>query len=240
MPWPRGERAGRRGAWPLLVSVCALALLLLVPRLGAARDVVSVARVFDGDTVQLTDGRRVRLAGIDAPEIAHGAAPAQYYAAASRRELASLTQGVALRFMPVGRGSDRFGRALGDLILPDGASVAERMLAAGAAFFFWYPDLPDSLVQRLLSAQRRAMEQGRGFWPRILRLPPPAGGYAGNAASRRFHAPGCPDAGRIGRRHRVALADARQAFNLGFSPARECTPWPTAGTGRKSPWTDKP
>ncbi|MGE4535857.1 MAG: thermonuclease family protein [Desulfovibrio sp.] len=235
-----GKRQGLRERRAFFGAVFVVLLLLCVPRLGAAGDVVSVARVLDGDTVRLTDGRRVRLAGIDAPETAHGDSPAQYYAAASRRELAGLTQGIALRFEPVGRGRDRFGRALGELVLPDGASVSERMLEAGAAFFFWYPDLPEPLVQRLLAAQRRAMEQGRGFWPRILRLPPPEGGYAGNAASRRFHAPGCADAGRIGRRNRVALADARQAFDLGFSPARECTLWPTAGTGRKSPWTDKP
>ncbi|EFL51312.1 nuclease (SNase domain protein) [Solidesulfovibrio fructosivorans JJ]] len=224
----------------MFLAAFAVLLLLFAPRPGAARDAVSVARVFDGDTVRLADGRTVRLAGIDAPEVAHGLAPAQYYADASKRGLERLTRGRTLRFVPVGAGRDRFGRALGDLLLPDGASVAEGMVASGAAFVFWYRDLPKPLVRRLLAAQRRAMAQGRGFWPRILRLPPPVGGYVGNAASHRFHVPGCPDAARIGRRNRLVLADAGQAFARGFSPARGCTPWPPAGSVAESRRTDKP
>ena len=244
---PRGSRfafsaSGRQAAWGKAVRLAVFVLfgLLLLPRHGAAQATVVVSRVFDGDTVLLADGRRVRLAGIDAPETAHGSSPAQYYAAAATRELARLTRGAPLRFVPVGPGTDRYGRALGDLVAPDGTSVAERMLAAGAAFFLWNRDLPEGLAARFLAAQRQAMDAGRGFWPRILRLPPPPGGYTGNAASRRFHVPECPDAARIGRRNRVRLPDAATAFSGGFAPARECSPWPPARAAVEEIRTDMP
>ena len=237
---PCPDRPDRRRGRAVGLAVLVFCAFLWLPRHGAAQATVVVSRVFDGDTVLLADGRRVRLAGIDAPETAHGLAPAQYFAAAATRELMRLTRGVPLRFVPVGRGEDRYGRALGDLVLPDGTSVAVRMLAAGAAFFLWNRDLPEVLAARFLAAQREAMDAGRGFWPRILSLPPPPGGYIGNAASRRFHVPGCPDAARIGRRNQVRLPDAAAAFAGGFAPARECSPWPPARASEAGNRTDMP
>lgn len=185
-----------------------------------------MARVFDGDTCLLEDGRRLRLAGIDAPETSHDGQPAQYYAKEAAALLARLTAGQPLRLVAVGEGRDRFGRVLGDLRLPDGASISERLAAEGAAYYFWHADLPNDLSDRLLAAQRRAMAAGQGFWPRILAMPAQEQPYVGNVASHRFHAPNCPDARRISPRNRVALPTLAAAFDKGLAPARNCSPWP--------------
>jgi endonuclease YncB( thermonuclease family) len=228
--------------WPLRwLAVVALCLVLGWPAgLLAAPERVTVVRVLDGDTCVLADGRRLRLAGIDAPEMAHLGAPAQYYAAEASSRLARLTLGQPLGLILVGEGADRYGRTLGSLIRPDGTSVAERMLGEGAAYVFWYRDLPRSLVKRYLEIQRRAMAAGAGFWPRILALPAPGGAYVGNTASHRFHAPGCPDAGRISPRNRVLLPTLGEAFGRGYTPARDCTPWPSGrDTGAGKGWNRK-
>ena len=223
----RTVRQGRGGRCVFVLGLVLAALAVCVePALAQGAATVRVVAVLDGDTCQLTDGRRLRLAGIDAPETAHDGRPVQYHAAESAALLARLTRGVPLRFVGVGPGKDRFGRLLGDLVLPDGASAAERQIAEGAAFCFWFDDVPRELADRLLAAQRRAMAAGKGFWPRILALPRPAVPFVGNAASRRFHAPGCPDGARISRRNRVLLPTLADAFGRGFAPARECTPWP--------------
>lgn len=200
-------------------------------RRAVTQEPVRVERVIDGDTCQLADGRRVRLAGIDAPELAHGGRPAQYYALEAMETLKRLTQGLSVQLVPVGEGRDRFGRTLGDLRLPDGKRVSERMLAAGAAFVFWFSDLPRTEVERLLAVQRRAMAVGAGFWPRILALEAPRRPYVGNTASHRFHAPDCSDARKIRRSNRVLLPTQAQAFLLGYAPARDCSPWPLARNG---------
>lgn len=224
-----GRRAGGCRVATLGGLILALVWLWATAAL-AGRDpaLVRVETVFDGDTCQLADGRRVRLAGIDAPETAHNGQPAQYYAAEATALLSRLTQGVPLRFVEVGPERDRFDRLLGDLLLPDGISVAARLVGEGAAFFFWFDDLPPQLAERLLSVQRQAMAAGRGAWPRLLALPGPGAPYVGNAASHRFHAPNCPDAARISRRNRVLLSTLAEAFGRGFAPARDCTPWPMA------------
>lgn len=240
---PAGRGVPARFGPILWLACCLTALVSWGPAAAlAGPEAVRVVRVFDGDTCQLDDGRRLRLSGIDAPETSHDGAPAQYFADASADLLARLTRGQALRFVPVGEGRDRFGRLLGELLLADGTSVGERMLAEGAAFYFWHADLPRTLSERALVAERRAMAAGAGFWPRILALPAPPGPYVGNAASRRFHAPGCPHAGKISPRNRVALPTLAEAFGQGFAPARECTPWPAAAgrpsmdhPGRKGP-----
>lgn len=189
---------------------------------------VRVAWVYDGDTCRLESGERLRLAGIDAPELGHDGAPGQYYAQESKTALLRLVRGVSLRFVGVGPGRDRFDRLLGELLLPDGTSVGERLVAEGAAFFFRFDDLSPALGERLLAAQRRAMAAGKGFWPRLLALPAPAAPYRGNAASGRFHAPDCPEGARIARRNLLLLPTLSEAFARGLAPARECTPWPVS------------
>lgn len=226
-----GELRGRAGGWRVAgawLVATALLVVLAAPAV-AGEAVVRLAAVIDGDTCQLTDGRRLRLAGIDAPERAHDGRPAQYHAAESAELFDRLTRNIPLRFVGVGPDKDRFGRLLGELLLPDGTSVGERLIAQGAAFCFWFDDVPRELADRLLAAQRRAMAAGRGLWPRLLALPAPPRPYVGNAASRRFHGPDCPDGARVGRRNRVLLPTLADAFGRGFAPARDCTPWPDAG-----------
>ena len=220
-------RRGLRGGRFFVALLCACLLAPGLARAGGG-ELVRVAQVFDGDTCRLADGRTVRLAGIDAPEGVHGCVPAQYFAAEAKAALARRVMGRELRLVRAGQGGDRFGRVLGDLVLADGASVAEALVADGAAFVFWHRDLPPALFERLLATQRQAMAAGRGFWPRLLALPPPSRPYVGNAASRRFHDAACPRGRAISPRNRIAFPDLRAAFAAGFAPARECTPWPVA------------
>ncbi|QAZ67671.1 thermonuclease family protein [Solidesulfovibrio carbinolicus] len=217
-------RGGRR-LWVVL-ALAAFCLASLAQAGRAADETVRAVAVYDGDTCRLADGRTLRLAGVDAPETAHEGRPAQYFAEQAKAALDGLTRGVALRFVEVGPAQDRFGRLLGDLVLPDGRSLTEILLSRGCVFVFWHKDMGPAVFNRLLALQRRAMAQGQGFWPRLLSLPPPAAPYVGNASSHRFHGSNCPDAARIARRNRVALATLGEAFNQGYAPARDCTPWP--------------
>ncbi|HML53436.1 MAG TPA: thermonuclease family protein [Solidesulfovibrio magneticus] len=217
-------RAGRRLRAVLVLVVICLAAGAQPAR--ATDETVRAVTVYDGDTCRLAHGRTLRLAGVDAPETAHDGRPAQYFAEQAKAALEGLVRGVPLRFVGVGPAQDRFGRLLGDLVLPDGRSVTEILLSRGCVFVFWHEDVGEALFHRYLGLQRRAMAEGQGFWPRLLALPPPAAPYVGNASSHRFHGPGCPDAARIGRRNRVALPTLGEAFYQGYAPARECTPWP--------------
>lgn len=137
------------------VGIVALAAAVAPP---AAAETVSglVVEVRDGDTLEVDVGDgtvAVRLHGIDCPESgqAYGAQAAQF---ARRRTLGRrVTVEVTDR--------DRYGRLVGVVVLPDGGSLNERLVAAGLAW--WYREYaPDD--RRLQTLERQARRAGRGLW----------------------------------------------------------------------------
>lgn len=188
-----------------------------------------VAKCFDGDTVKLMDRRVVRLAGIDAPELAHKGSPAQYYSRQSRQALESLVKGKKVRLeFPGMNPKDRYGRLVADARLPDGESLNERMVEEGAAFFYPHQDLNPEFQERLLKLQADAIHARRGMWARVLSLPIAKNNYVGNRNSLRFFPASCPAAHKIRPRNRVDFGTLMDAFLAGYAPARVCVFWPPA------------
>ena len=109
----------------LISLALALALALVTTQAAAAPP-----RAVDGDTLAV-DGERVRLLGIDAPEL-HGRCGAEK--AAARAAQAALARLVAppARLSLQRHGRDRYGRTLAR-VLADGRDVAATLLAAGHA-----------------------------------------------------------------------------------------------------------
>jgi micrococcal nuclease len=138
--------------------------LVLAPASGAESTASSgtVASVYDGDTLSLTDGRRVRLLQIDTPELGTG----ECYSRASRKVLASL--------MPVGARVtleadsrldtvDRYGRLLRYVHRgPLNANVL--MVRAGAAAPYFYGGDVGKYALRLLADAQKAKRAKRGLW----------------------------------------------------------------------------
>lgn len=186
-----------------------------------------VAHCFDGDTFKLRDRRVVRLAGIDAPETAHKDSPAQYYSRQSRQLLEELVRGqkITLEFPGVGL-KDRHGRLIANVLLPDGTSVNEQMVSAGAAFYYPHQDLNPQFQDNLRLAQAEAIKERRGFWQYLLDLPLASKNYIGNESSLRFFPENCPAAARLRPRNRKEFGTLMDAFLAGYAPARICLFWP--------------
>lgn len=126
---------------------------------------VRVASVTDGDTLRLADGRKVRLIGINAPELAHDGRPTEPFAEEARsllRELVSESKNqLALRLGD--EPQDHYGRVLAQLYQADGDSIEARILRAGLATRLAIPPNLDS--QPCLAAQEEtARHAGRGLW----------------------------------------------------------------------------
>ena len=75
---------------------------------------VEVSGVHDGDTLRLADGRKVRLLGIDSPELGRDGRPDQAFAARAREHLRGLIEQADWRVsLSVDRDRyDRYGRLL--------------------------------------------------------------------------------------------------------------------------------
>ena len=187
----------------------------------------AVAKCFDGDTIKLTDRRTVRLAGIDAPEMDHGAEKPQYYARESFEQLSQLTRGKDVRLAAVdAKGKDHYGRVVADVLLPDGRSLSDIMVRNGAAFVYPHKDLDARFLERLRKLQQEAIADRRGMWAHILALPAAKKTYLGNRESSRFFPTDCPEVQQIKPRNRVFFGTLMDAFMAGYAPARACNFWP--------------
>ena len=129
------------------------------------------ARVFDGDTLALEDGRKVRLLGINTPEIGHDGAPSEPLAEDARALLARLAgPGEALRLRLEGERFDRYGRTLAHVFRDDGSNVQVRLLAAGYATTLVVP--PNQWSADCYAAVEAAARSARlGIW-RLSRYQP--------------------------------------------------------------------
>ena len=125
---------------------------------------VEVSRVVDGDTIDISpsvEGRsRVRLIGMDTPEVHFGTQPFGPEASAfAKRKLDGERVGLELDVQKI----DPYGRLLAYVYLPDGRMFNEILVEEGYAQVATFP--PNVKYQdRFLEAQREARAQNRGLW----------------------------------------------------------------------------
>ncbi len=180
-----------------------------------------VTQVIDGDTLVLAGGARVRLLGIDAPEMEKEGRPAEFLAHKSKAYLTDLTQGKMVRLEYDHLRYDHYGRLLAYLFLPDHTMVNVAVLRQGLARIYSHP--PNVRYRdALLAAQTEAMDALRGLWHKALNQDEPH--YLANRNTLRFHRPGCPLAAKIALANRVKIPSLKQAYLEGFSPCRSCKP----------------
>jgi endonuclease YncB( thermonuclease family) len=143
------DRAGKR-FWVSTAVVLVVAPLVVLARSGLLRhwrgrgghqargreSRERVAKVHDGDTVRLASGERVRLLGIDAPEMREGKPgrrgpfpePGAVQATESLRRMVG---GKVVRILR--QGCDRYGRTLARIRLDDGTDVGAELVRRGLA-----------------------------------------------------------------------------------------------------------
>ena len=124
---------------------------------------VAVARVVDGDTLSLADGRTVHIAGIEAVKADSAAAPAAVLAWEARREIARLVDGTPVTVSPAPAAADRYGRLHAAVRLADGRSLGEVLVAAGLARVRLFPGEKPCLAN-LFAAEAGARSAPRGLW----------------------------------------------------------------------------
>jgi micrococcal nuclease len=117
-----------------------------------------VDRIADGDTFSCRDRRRVRLLGIDSPELGQGEPGRQAQAALQRL----LPSGATVRLERDVTPRDRFGRELA-YVWTGSRMVNELLVREGWAVLYTLP--PNvKYAQRLEQAQKTARTTGAGLW----------------------------------------------------------------------------
>ena len=151
---------GKTWALLLMAVLLLIVILLVVVRWYAFQEpdeteTVTVARVIDGDTCRLKDGRRIRYLGINTPE--EGDPHAEEATLANRR----LVGGKTVRLEFGGSRQDKYGRLLAYVFAGD-TFVNETLLRQGHAHLI-YP-VAGKYRERLCQAQDEARSAGVGIW----------------------------------------------------------------------------
>ena len=150
---------GMRVLWALILAA------FLTPA-GTAGEPFSgrVVGISDGDTIRVMhNGRaeRVRLWGIDCPE-SH-----QPFGTRAKQFTGDLAFGKDVKVLV--RDLDRYGRTVGEVVLPGGRSLNRELVRAGLAWWYRQYARGDRELERLEAEARAAR---RGLWADAHPVPP--------------------------------------------------------------------
>ncbi len=125
-------------------------------------ELVTVAKVTDGDTITLEDGRKVRYIGIDTPETKHPTKDVQCFGQSASQRNTELVMDQEIWLEKDISETDRYGRLLRYVWL-NGVLINQLLLAEGFAQMSTYP--PDVKYQAAFSeTEKAAREQQLGLW----------------------------------------------------------------------------
>ena len=157
-------RMGRVSKCCIPAALCLLFALgaFVGAGLGAPGQAGVVKSVYDGDTLSLTDGRKIRLVQIDAPELGSG----ECYSRAAHRALLSLVSvgaHVTLEADPRLDQVDRYGRLL-RYVRRNGLNVNLELVRRGAATPYFYRGDRGRYAALFLRAARTSRAEHVGLW----------------------------------------------------------------------------
>lgn len=208
----------RRIRGNLIIVIFLVPVLLYTGGYAECSELYEVRWVDDGDTIVLTDGRRVRYIGINSPEVESKYSKAEPHGDEARelnRRLVYLKK-VHLEFDI--EKYDQYGRLLAYVFLPDGDFINNAIITAGYAYCL--PKKPNVKYEELfLKSQQNAMLVNNGIWQN---LNDDSGEYIGNSISKRFHSKSCPFAGKIDKKSIRIYKGMRDAYRDGFAPCKKC------------------
>ena len=142
----------------------------------AKREMSFVERAVDGDTLKLSDGRRVRLIGVDTPELHYSEKllrdsqrthkdikTIQAFGAKAADFTRKLCERKPVRIETDVRKLDKYGRLLAYIYLEDGTFVNAKILEEGYGQVMTIP--PDvKYADYFLKLEREARENRKGLW----------------------------------------------------------------------------
>ncbi len=121
-------------------------------------------KVYDGDTIRLTDGRKVRIIAVNTPEMAYKERPSQPLAEEASQALNQLFQASKLVYLKYGKDRrDRYNRYLAHVFTDQGKNVAAELIRAGHGFAILVPP-NDWKYDCYFKQDRQASNEKRGVW----------------------------------------------------------------------------
>ena len=154
-----------------ILATMLVVVLAISDQLGQMKrsEPVLVKYVLDGDTIDVSTYGRVRLLGIDAPEISHGLDTAAPFGREARERMTALVLHRWVRLEQEGPLLDAYKRRLAYVITEDGTCVNETLVREGLARVS--ARLPLSRLPGLKHAEGEAQQFRRGMWGEAPAIP---------------------------------------------------------------------
>jgi micrococcal nuclease len=146
----------------LLITAVAVMQTLSVNNKITRSDPVLVKYVIDGDTIEVSTVGRVRLLGIDAPEIGRGFDTPAPFGREARDRLTTLILNRWIRLEQEGPSTDTYSRRLAYVVTEDGQFVNGTLVREGLARVS--ARLPLIRLPELQRAEAEAQAFRRGMW----------------------------------------------------------------------------
>ena len=155
----------------ILLAMAVAAVAAASPSADLKRsDPVLVRAVIDGDTIDVAGYGRVRLLGIDAPEVGHGLDTGAPFGKESRERLIALVLRRWVRLEQEGVAFDAYNRHLAYVVREDGVFVNAALVRDGLARVS--ARVPLSRLAELKRAETEAQAFRRGMWGAMPPVPP--------------------------------------------------------------------
>jgi len=234
-----------KAAFLALLAICLIIAIWSGQKTHAPTPDISppyVTRVIDGDTIELANGEKVRLIGLDTPETLHPEKPVEYYGEEASEFTKRMVEGKRIRLEYDVQQRDRYGRLLAYVYLEDGTFLNAELLRQGYANLATHPPNVKH-VEQFVQLQREARENHRGRWaaggpesfemtapprgsPSQSRIPNPfaEGKYVGSSQSNIYHYPDCYWALKIYPQNLIHFQSAKEAQEKGYRPCKVCKP----------------
>ncbi len=131
--------------------------------LNAGYSYYAVKKVYDGDTILLTNGKKVRFLGINTPEVAGRNKEAQAGGDEAKRWLSKQLQNKKVRLETDVEKKDKYGRLLAHVFTEDKLHLNLLLVKKGLAAVSIYP--PNlNYSKALVNAQQHAENNQLGIW----------------------------------------------------------------------------
>ena len=119
-------------------------------------------RVIDGDTIVLEGNQKIRLVGVDTPELHHPKKPVQYFAKEAKEFTKKMVEGKQIRLEYDWQKKDKYDRTLAYVYLMDGTFLNLEIIKQG--YGFAYTKYSFKYLEQFREAEREARENKRGLW----------------------------------------------------------------------------
>ena len=128
-------------------------------------ETAQVKWIYDGDTIKLNDGRKLRIIGIDTPEVSRRKKKSEAYARQATEQLRELLakNNNKIKILIGKQTHDKYKRLLAHVFTPDNINISQWMLNKGLATMLVIPP-NERYASCYQSAEKKAQDKRLNIW----------------------------------------------------------------------------